>query len=453
MAHNRRRARSAVQVRLAYDELNLVEFPFALLSDRQRPGIGTLIFTDEIRGPDGDTVRRVWTVTGAEEFGLPTAIDELVYLVLTELTREKGLDSPKIHFSRYDLVRRLGWPDKGASYRRLRLALDRLLGVTITASRAFYDRKTRTYVDVGFHLIDDYALFDEPRGRKKPDAPDPQSYIRWNKVIYASILAGYVKRLDLGTYLMLRSAVSRRLYRYLDKKRYDGKSQFRIGLTKLAFEKLGMSRTYYPSHIRAELARAHEELLGIGFLRAVRYEKSRATGDELVIYRFGRRAPRAPDEEMVRRLVDLGMAEPVAVQLVLTNPDGVKEQLEYLPYRSARNPAGLLVRAIQEAWPPPPGYPGASPEPSPDTVPQPPAGAQSPPPSLEHRAEQLLEQLPAPERARLERLAADALRRENPRVAQRPNTAAYKALLHDRILRILSIERPDLLADAAGDTN
>ncbi|MGD9520236.1 MAG: replication initiator protein A, partial [Armatimonadota bacterium] len=288
MAIQRSSGHSGVQVRLGYDELNLAEFPFALLSDRQRAGVGTILFTDEIRGPQGTPLRRVWTVTGAEEFGLPTATDEIVYLVLTELSREQGLDSPKVHFSRYDLVRRLGWPDKGGSYRRLRQSLDRLLGVTITATRAFYDRPSRSYVDVGFHIVDDYALFDEPRGRKTLEGEPPRSYVRWNKVLYASFLAGYVKRLDLGIYLSLRSAVSRRLYRYLDKKRYDGKGQFRIGMQKLAFEKLGMSRTYYPSHIRAELARAHEELLGIGFLRTVRAEDSPVSGEELVVYRFAR---------------------------------------------------------------------------------------------------------------------------------------------------------------------
>jgi len=445
MPNRRSSGRGSVQVRLAYDELNLVEFPFALLSDRQRPGVASIIFTDEIRGAEGEPVRRVWTVTGAEEFGLPTATDELVYLILTELTREQGLQEPKVHFSRYDVLRRLGWPDKGSSYRRLRCALDRLLGVTITATRAFYDRRTRSYVDVGFHILDDYALFNEPRGRKARDGQAPSSFIRWNRVIFTSFLAGYVKRLDLGTYLSLRSAVSRRLYRYLDKKGYDGKSQFRIGLTKLALEKLGMSRAYYPSHIRAELARAHEELLGIGFLRAVRYETSAVTGDEMVVYRFGRRreAP-VPHEDVVRRLTDLGMAEPVAVQLVLTDVEAVQEQLDYLPFREARNPAALLVRAIQEGWPAPPGYAPQTSEPSRDMALAP---RERPRRGAPRDPAEALALLSEEDRLDLERRAADQLRRENPRVAQHPDSAAYGALLHDRLAKLLATERPDLLAE------
>ncbi|MCX7597859.1 MAG: replication initiator protein A, partial [Armatimonadetes bacterium] len=440
MAHRRTTPRRPVQVRLASDELNLVEFPFALLSDRQRADSNTLIFSDEIRGPDGQPVTRLWTVTGADEFGLPTATDELVYLVLTEITRAASFQSPKVHFTRYDIVKRLGWPDKGSSYTRLHRALDRLLGVTITASRAFYDRATRSYVDVGFHILDDYALFDEPRGRKGPRGEPPRSYIRWNKTIFASFLAGYAKRLDLSLYLRLRSAVSRRLYRYLDKKRYDGKSQFRIGLEKLAFEKLGMSRTYFHSHIRAELARAHEELLRCGFLRGVDYETSSASGEPLVVYRFGRTPQPSEGQEEIARLMELGVAEPVAVELVTTDIVAVREQLTFLPYREARDPAALIVTAVRERWPAPPGARAAQAAraaPPADTH----TNSRTPKASQERPAFDLdaaLAQLSPHERAALEQQAADEVRQENPQVAKYPQSAAFRALVRRKLTTFLS---------------
>lgn len=439
MARRRSTTGSSVQVRLASDELNLVEFPFALLSDRQRPDSNTLVFSDEIRGPDGQPVTRLWTVTGADEFGLPTAADELVYLVLTEITRADGFRSPKVHFTRYDLVKRLGWPDKGSSYTRLHRALDRLLGVTITAIRAFYDRTARTYVDVGFHILDDYALFDEPRGRKGAGGHPPRSYIRWNKTLFASFLAGYAKRLDLGTYLRLRSAVSRRLYRYLDKKRYDGKGQFRIGLEKLAFEKLGMSRSYFHSHIRAELARAHEELLRCGFLRGVDYETSPATGEPLVVYRFGRTPLPSEGHEEIARLIELGVAEPVAVELVTTDIVAVREQLAFLPFRDARDPAALIVTAVRERWPAPPAARVAKPASQPD--PPDVAGAANPPrPAFDLDA--ALDRLPPAVRAELQQRAAEEVRRENPQVARYPNSAAFRALVRRKLAAILSSQAP-----------
>ena len=440
MIQRRGSQRSPVQLRLASDELNLVEFPFALLADRQPEGVSTLVFSDEIRGPDGSPVSRTWTVTGAEEFGLPTASDEIVYLVLSEITREQGFHDQKVHFSRYDLVRRLGWADKGSSYTRLRKSLDRLLGVTITAKRAFWDRATKGYVDVGFHIIDDYAIFDELRGRKGPGSLAPKSFVRWNKTIFASFLAGYVKRLDLGTYLRLDSAVSRRLYRYLDKKRYDGKGRFQISMTKLAFEHLGMSRTYFPSHIRAELARAHEELLRCGFLRGVDYEPSVNTRETVVVYRFGKAVqPPIEHEAIVRKLTELGVAEAVAVELATTDPVGVEEQIGYLPHRAARDSAALIVTAIREQWP--------APMSSRDTVATPTLELET-----ETETEEAVEakededevakamaRLSEKEQADLRRLAEEEVKTANARIAQYPESRAYRALVRDALAKMLQI--------------
>ena len=199
--------------RLGGDEMNLAEFPFTLLADRQPDGVESIQFSDTIRGKDGQPVERTWIVTGGEEFGLPVASDEQVYVALMEVTREQNYTNRVIHLTRYELIHRLGWPDKGGSYRRLKAALDRLLGVTITAQQAFWDKSRQSYVDVGFHIIDDYALYNEPRGRKPSGAgrPLPRSYVAWNEVIFTSFQAGNIKQLDTGFYFGLRSAVSRRL--------------------------------------------------------------------------------------------------------------------------------------------------------------------------------------------------------------------------------------------------
>ena len=155
-------------VRLGGDELNLAEFPFTLLSDRRPPGLSTLEFTDTIRGPGSEPVTRVWTVTGADEFGLPLAGDEEIYVALMEVTREQEFQSRTLHVTRYDLIHRLGWPDKGGSYKRLHAGLDRLLGVTITAQKAFYDRRKERFVDLGFHIIDDYLALRRAAGPQEP---------------------------------------------------------------------------------------------------------------------------------------------------------------------------------------------------------------------------------------------------------------------------------------------
>ena len=356
----------AAPARIGRDEMNLAEFPFALLSKRAPQSLNTMRFEDSVEGKDGKMVQRRWTVTGGDQFGLPLAGDEEVYVALMEVTKDQGFDKRTISITRYDLIRRLGWPDKGDSYRRLRSALDRLLGVTITSEKAFWDNAKQRYVDVGFHIIDDYALYDENPGRKRSghQAALPLSFITWNQVIFRSFQAGNIKQLDTAFFFGLNSSVSRRLYRYLDKKRYDGKAAFRMGLNKLAFEKLGMSRSYYPSHIKQELQRAHDELVRTGFLTQVEYVRPRGGGEEQVVYHFTKRKymitrePAAPSlaEELTEKLTEAGVTVGVARQLVRDFGEEARVQLQYLPYRGAQDSAAVLVEAIKGKWEPPASY-------------------------------------------------------------------------------------------------
>ena len=440
--------------------MNLAEFPFALLADRHPKGLETVIFSDIITGRDGEQVERVWTVTGSEEFGLPLASDELVYVALMEVTKEQGFRNRTIYITRYDLIKRLGWADKGDSYKRLQQALDRLLGVTIKAERAFWDNKKKRYVDVGFHVIDDYAIYDEQPGRKSRVGKRrlPYSYVAWNQVIFASFQSGYIKRLDTAFFFSLRSALSRRLYRYLDKKRYDGKPAYRIGLRKLAFEKLGMSRNYYPSHIKQELARAHKELIERGFLRDASYQERRGRQDDLVVYRFTARkhlveqkAPRAREQdELVEALVAEGVTQSVAEGLVAEYGEEARVQLKYLPFRAPRDPAAVLVESIRGRWEPPASYLDVRKEKKEN------AEVQQARQKLIEKARQkqlsdaierqaadgALAGLPRKARERIREDAHERLARENPLVAQSPESAAYEAILSESVRHAVMNEYP-----------
>jgi len=439
--------------RLGGDEMNLAEFPFALLSDRQPDGVESIQFSDTIRGKDGESVERSWIVTGGEEFGLPVASDEQVYIALMELTREQNYANRIIHLTRYDLIHRLGWPDKGGSYQRLKAALDRLLGATITAQQAFWDKSRQSYVDVGFHIIDDYALYSEPRGRKPSGTrrPLPHSYVAWNEVIFASFQAGNIKQLDTGFYFGLRSAVSRRLFRYLDKKRLDGKPAFRIDLRKLGFEKLGMSRNYYPSHIKQELDRAHQELIAHGFLKGFEYYRPGRDVGERVKYWFPTTASRLPtghQADLLDQLTDIGVSAPVARRLLTQNPDAVAHQLEYLPYRDPYDPPAMLVEAVRNSWAPPASYLKAQ-----AAQEQTRHAAEAERQRREQRRRELaqreaaiaecrraLHALSPTRRQQLKAHARHKLQEDNPALAAHPDTTAYEIVLLDYVATLLAEE-------------
>lgn len=251
----------------ARDEMNLAEFPLAVLSTRANPSIKTLEFADRQRLKTGEVIDRRWIITGADKFGLPTATDDDVVLGLMRLTMNQGFRERKVYFSRYELLKILRWSTEGRSYQRLTKSLDRLSGVRIRATNAFYDNTSKSHQTRNFGVIDAYEINDE-RGTKGPGVEGQRkSFFIWSEVLFDSFKSGFIKKLDLEIYFCLKSAVSRRLYRYLDKHFYY-KNTIEKDLMPLAFEKIGISRNYkYVSSVKQQIEPAAEELVKIGFLR------------------------------------------------------------------------------------------------------------------------------------------------------------------------------------------
>lgn len=296
-------------VRHGRDEMNLVEYPFASLWKNTEPGTEILHEWETEHPVTGRTLKAFWRVTGDPKLGLPTPSDEQVYLALMELTEETGLRSPSVHFTRHDLLRRLNWPVDQHYYNLLRDAFTRLGAVFITSQNAFWDAKARSFKTIGFNLIDNFEILEERRGRKRKDARDnreaeaqislPVSFFKWNDVLFESFQSGYIRAIDLDFALSLRSSIALRLYRYLDKKSYDGRKEFEVELAVLCERHLGMKPCRYPSKFKERLSPAHDELLERRFLSGVRYEAMSTKKAEKVCYTFAERrssSQLAPDD-------------------------------------------------------------------------------------------------------------------------------------------------------------
>ena len=63
-----------------------------------------------------------------EEYGLPTARDDEVILGLLQLSRLQGFADRRVAFTRYQLIRLLGWRDESKSYERIEKSLNRWIG-------------------------------------------------------------------------------------------------------------------------------------------------------------------------------------------------------------------------------------------------------------------------------------------------------------------------------------
>jgi hypothetical protein len=364
-------------IRTGKDELNLIEHPFASMWDKEAND-AVIHYEWEARHPvTGKMVQASWRVEGSPTMGLPKPSDERVYLVLLELTREAHFQNQIINFTRYDLVQRLGWADTERSYKMLYAAFERLKAVSITARNAFWEPRVKSFRNVGFSIIDNFDIINEKPGRKPKNQDQvelPVSYFRWNDVMFQSFQAGYMRTLDLGLALSLKGDIALRLYRYLDKKAYDGRSRFEIELGSLCERHLGMRPARFPSKHKERLKGAHEELMARGVLAGVSYEPMKTKKAEKVCYSFPSKTPALPADEsdatadeaapaatatpeLLQQMLDLKISPDVARDLLASTPaEALQLQLDCLQDRKAQDPAAVFVKAVREGWEPPQKY-------------------------------------------------------------------------------------------------
>ncbi len=345
------------------DEMNLVEFPFALLTDRAE-GIVTIEFSDTIIGQDGKRVPRKWTVTSSEKFGMPTRDDEKVYVALMQISKENGLESARQFFTRYRAINIIGWPHTGTYYHRIESALDRLMGVTIKAENAFYDPVSESYSTESFHILDNYRLWDRDKPHAVGQQALPLSYFKWNEVVWRSIEHGYIKNLDTSFWFSLKGPITRRLHRYLDKKFYQ-KHDFLIDYRKLGFEKLGINRASRPAKVRTFISSAAEELIERGYLRSFQFDGSQAVFKRATRERRETKPTISNKQaELKKELIGRGITESIAHGLVQQfGAERIEEKIELYEHLRqiksdalAKNPAGYLRRAIEDNYAPPEGF-------------------------------------------------------------------------------------------------
>ncbi len=372
------------------DELNLAEFPLGALAHRLRPGQKTLRFTDQVWDEShSETITRELTITGTDAHGLPTTLDDEVLLGLIQLTRLRGFVDRKVPFTRYQLIGLLGWRDETQSYERLAASLTRWTGVTLHCRNAWWHKPRRCWVDETFHVLDNVWLCHR-RGVEAlvSESTDerPLSAFVWNEVLFRSFQAGNLKAIDFEFFKGLDSAVARRLYRFLDK-RFFHRPQWEFDLQELAWEHVGLSRSYDTASLKRKLRPALGELEAKGFLEPAgepdRFWRA-GTGQWRVA--LARRTSVAPvaatvpatpvppvtpavteraalttDDPLVSALVERGVTRTAARRTVRRFPaERIASQLEVFDWlvaradpKVARNPPGFLVRAIQEAYEPP----------------------------------------------------------------------------------------------------
>lgn len=279
------------------EEMNLVEYPISLIAERAPKGVKTIKYEDWVT-INGEKKKLKWTVTGADEFGLPTGQDQDFFIAIMEVWREHQYKDRAIPIgSVYHMLKKMNLEDTGQNYRRFILALNRYKGVNIYTENALWDKANQSYLKRhAFSIIDEYQLYERFK-TSNASIPLPLGFIKMNDFIHTSILNGNIKNLNLTLYLALPNPLSRRLYRYLDKKRHYGRT-FTMNVKKLAC-KLGFFpdtvEKYRPAKLRSLLKSPLESLIKKSFLERYSFEPGKE-GEKLkvVFARSGEGRDQAP---------------------------------------------------------------------------------------------------------------------------------------------------------------
>lgn len=211
--------------------------------------------------------RQEWEISGAFKGRLPGPWEADLYVALHALWNEQGRPADgRLRVRTLDLLQRMGKQRGGKQYDALAEGLGRLNAVRFYTRMVFTQaqsegapkKRQRTR---GFGLLDAFTA----------DDGDGWTEVRLSAEMCAT-LTTQGRALDAGRYFRLDRPASRRLFRYLDRRRYRGavpQPELALDLAELAAELPIRSTT--AAEQRKTLEPAHAELMRDGFLRAVHY--------------------------------------------------------------------------------------------------------------------------------------------------------------------------------------
>jgi hypothetical protein len=351
------------------DEMNFAEFPIALLTDRVPKGQKVIKFEDDVYDEKRKRMvlqRRV--IEGSEEYGLPTATDDLVILALIQLSKLRGdFSSREVEFTRLELIKLLGWADEGRSYDRIKLSLLRIKGVNYVYDNAWWDVRQKMWTTRAFNIIDNVEINDSRTSYGQSGLFT--SRIMWNEVVFDSFQSGFLRDIDFQLCVQLKHPTALRMYRFLGKQFYR-RPDWEFDLKLFAQKHMALGGNYEGgTQLARKLAPAIAELEQVGFLEPLSdKERFIKNGRKWTICLVQKAAPaplalpnstqeEEPDQpRLVAELISRGVTAKTAADLVKQHPtDIIQAKIEEFDWEMSQpkppqKPAGYLVKSIRDGY-------------------------------------------------------------------------------------------------------
>lgn len=258
--------------RYALIEGNFLEYPIFSM-ERRKVGRTTDEYIWEEKDISGRVIsERKFRINCV--YGIPNVFDMNVFNTIMRIyVKKSGLyKKNEVHFTIYELLKEMNLPvHHGGMIKEVRESLKRMANTNLHFENAFYEEKERVTKIV--HLLVRIEIYEKQKGNRMINMVK----VVLDEELVNSIEKKYFKLIDFDIYKSLTSGVPRRLYEYLEKKKYR-KNQFEIEIRKLA--KVIPLKTKKVSQLKELLEKAQNELKEKGIIDKWKFDKGN------VIYYF-----------------------------------------------------------------------------------------------------------------------------------------------------------------------
>lgn len=363
--------KSAEKEWIGRDELNICEFPIALLTERVPLGMNNIQFKDTIFDQaENRFVDRKLTISGSAIYGLTTSSDVDVLMSLIYHTYEINCFKEKrVPFTRYELIKIMQWNDEGHNYKRLTESMRRWAHINLDYANSWRDKNRKIWSSKTVHILDEVHFLVKAGRRSKNEKTEDSCWYIWGETIFESLQSGNLKKIDLKKYFALKSSIAKFMFRYLDKKFYN-QDVLEFDVDIFAHEKIGLSRNYKPSQIKFKLEPAIKELVSIGFIMHDDHRYSQTDSKWKIRFTSVKHKPLVsltpkqppPLPDSAKKLISQGVSEAKALEIALNYTESdINDQINAMLWKNNKpgtveDPAAYLVKAIENKWSLPQGY-------------------------------------------------------------------------------------------------
>ena len=248
-------------------EGNLLEYPIFSMQKRRVDKIIEEYVWQEKNGTGEIISERKFKVDCTR--GVPNYFDMDVFNAIMRVYVKKGgvYKKTEIHFTIYELMRELGLQaHDGRTANRVRESLERMAKTNLHFENSFYAEKEKITKIV--HLLSRIEIYEKQKGNR----PINMIKVVLDDELVNSIEKKYYKLIDFKIYKALAAGIPRRLYEYLEKKKYR-KNKFEIDIRKLA-KWIGL-KTSKISQLKELLRKANNELKEKRVIDKWKYDKNK----------------------------------------------------------------------------------------------------------------------------------------------------------------------------------